>query len=239
MRAMEFHERLRKARIDAGYKSAAEAARRLSVPYGTYSGHENGQRGVRWEDVRKYAKAFKVPSGWLFNGDFEAASPNDDFPMLVFNGIVRDGGLVEIINPLNGVLLEDINGKTVDAFYDVHLSFISGDGVIAFYLGTNDFRPLFKDGDILLVSEFLDENVSEYLYKYAAFYSDDGQIYFRELHPSAKKGLYNLQHFGRSLITDQKVIAVRQFMALVKVEGSSSDKLHPDAYRSVARVQEK
>ncbi|MCJ2098967.1 helix-turn-helix domain-containing protein [Methylobacterium sp. E-046] len=64
----EPHERLRQARLRAGYKSAAEAARRLNVPYGTYSGHENGNRGFKREEYIRYARIFGVDTAWLLEG---------------------------------------------------------------------------------------------------------------------------------------------------------------------------
>jgi hypothetical protein len=58
-------DRLKKARIDAKYRSAADAARRLGIPYPTYAGHENGTRGFDKEQARFYAKSFKVNVLWL------------------------------------------------------------------------------------------------------------------------------------------------------------------------------
>lgn len=66
---MERHERLKWARERRGFKSAAEAARFLSVPYGTYSGHENNLRGIKDSDLERYAKTFKVPLPWLAFGE--------------------------------------------------------------------------------------------------------------------------------------------------------------------------
>ena len=65
---MERNERLKFARERAGFKSAAAAARRLGAPYGTYSGHENGLRGIKDDELAAYAKAFRVPLPWLAYG---------------------------------------------------------------------------------------------------------------------------------------------------------------------------
>ena len=61
-------DRLRKARKDAGFRSAAEAANALNVPYPTYAGHENGSRGVTTEALEVYARRFKVSADWLLTG---------------------------------------------------------------------------------------------------------------------------------------------------------------------------
>jgi len=60
--------RLRRAREHAGYSSAAEAAHQLGIPYGTYSGHENGHRGITRKKVVEYAQKFHVSAEWLLTG---------------------------------------------------------------------------------------------------------------------------------------------------------------------------
>lgn len=67
---MELHERLAWAREQAGYKSAADAARALGIPYPTYGGHENGAKGgFRVDDGLRYSKKFKVDFLWLMTGE--------------------------------------------------------------------------------------------------------------------------------------------------------------------------
>jgi hypothetical protein len=65
---MELHERLRKARENAGFESATDAAEALGIPYGTYAGHENGASGFRSDKGEIYAKKFKVRFEWLMRG---------------------------------------------------------------------------------------------------------------------------------------------------------------------------
>lgn len=52
----------------AGLKSAAEAARKLRVPYPTYAAHENGTRGYGPEEADLYARTYKVDREWLVWG---------------------------------------------------------------------------------------------------------------------------------------------------------------------------
>jgi hypothetical protein len=56
----KMNERLRLARERAGYASAVDAAAALSIPYGTYSGHENGARGIPRSRLADYAERFGV-----------------------------------------------------------------------------------------------------------------------------------------------------------------------------------
>lgn len=66
---MEPHERLKLARERAGIPTAKEAAARYGWTEVTYRAHENGTRGLTRDNVKPYAKAFKVREGWLLTGE--------------------------------------------------------------------------------------------------------------------------------------------------------------------------
>lgn len=95
------NERLRAARSDAGFKSAAEAADAFGWVVPTYQSHENGSRGFSFDTAEKYARAFKTTTQWLLSGKGAATissatthspSPVDD----------QSGG---ILNPLDEELM--------------------------------------------------------------------------------------------------------------------------------------
>ena len=92
----EPHQRLREARLRAGYKTAADAARRLNVPYGTYSGHENGNRGIKRDEYLRYARIFGVDVGWLLQGT-ENRNP-DEWKQLL--GVPCAGSIGDLPNGL-------------------------------------------------------------------------------------------------------------------------------------------
>ena len=74
---MEIHDRLKQARIDAGYEHAQDAAEAFGWTAVTYRSHEAGDRGIRKSVAERYARAFRVPFEWLYLGkgtkDTEAA----------------------------------------------------------------------------------------------------------------------------------------------------------------------
>lgn len=59
--------RLARARKEAGFDSAADAARALGMTESTYVGHENGFRGYK-AHADRYAAFFKVNLEWLWSG---------------------------------------------------------------------------------------------------------------------------------------------------------------------------
>jgi phage repressor protein C with HTH and peptisase S24 domain len=58
-------ERLKLARERQGFKSARQASDAMNIPYGTYAGHENGSRGIKNQEIIKYATFFHVSAAWL------------------------------------------------------------------------------------------------------------------------------------------------------------------------------
>lgn len=87
-------ERLKLARLDAGYKTARDAATALGVPYSTYAGHENGSRDFDADDAERYARKFRRPLEWLLTGKSSSQTPPpsaSNVAMVPITGIVRAG----------------------------------------------------------------------------------------------------------------------------------------------------
>lgn len=61
-------KRLEWARRDAGFETAADAARAIGRRYPTYAGHENGSRGFLRNEAAYYASRFRVRLLWLITG---------------------------------------------------------------------------------------------------------------------------------------------------------------------------
>jgi SOS-response transcriptional repressor LexA len=77
------NERLRQARREAGYESAADAAKAFGWKTSGYTHHENGTRGVKPDLARRYAKAFKKPVEWLLYGTQPKKDQAADKPIKV------------------------------------------------------------------------------------------------------------------------------------------------------------
>lgn len=96
-------ERLKKARKEAGYRSASAAAEALGISYPTYATHENGTRTPKARDLYLYAKRFKVAQSWLLDGK-EGPSDLNQSPIPVhqirvegtsYAGLFKDISLIE------------------------------------------------------------------------------------------------------------------------------------------------
>lgn len=70
-------ERLRIARLRAGYETGKDAAEALGIPVSTYLGHENGSRGYPAKKAAFYARRYKVSEQWLLWGVGKAPGTDD------------------------------------------------------------------------------------------------------------------------------------------------------------------
>lgn len=73
----DIHERLKEARVSAGFESARHAADQFGWSYSTYVSHENGQRGLKLDALKKYARAFRVELKWLIDGEYQQVEHYD------------------------------------------------------------------------------------------------------------------------------------------------------------------
>jgi len=98
-------ERLREARLEAGYSSASAAARAHGWKTSTYIAHENGQNDFDAEQAQEYAKALKTTAEWLLWGRNQPATgidaelkqlPADVSQKLIaeFNAMIRTAKLL-------------------------------------------------------------------------------------------------------------------------------------------------
>ena len=65
---MTIHQRLKIARIAAGFERAVHAADALAIRRPTYSGHENGNGKFNQDSAITYARRFGVSLEWLLTG---------------------------------------------------------------------------------------------------------------------------------------------------------------------------
>ena len=65
----EMNERLRNARLAAGFVSATDAIEYCKWKGSTYRAHENGQNNFNVEYATRYGKAYGVSASWLLLGE--------------------------------------------------------------------------------------------------------------------------------------------------------------------------
>lgn len=93
-------ERLKAARIAAGYATAADAARALGEHPQNVRDHEANRRGIKPEMAERYARLYKVDAGQILFGDGHTSdsgvAENDNVRMVGIIGEVRAGVFAEV-----------------------------------------------------------------------------------------------------------------------------------------------
>lgn len=103
---------MRKARIDAGFKSIAEAARKKRFHKQNLADHEAGRRGISPDFARAYGKAFGIDPWWLLSGQ----APDDG-----------DDQVASLTNRLKAIEQESIDIGDLGKIIEVALEKIIGD----------------------------------------------------------------------------------------------------------------
>jgi hypothetical protein len=134
---MELKDRLQKARLDAGFETAVDAARAFGWGQSTYISHENGTRGLKADVAERYARAFKVPAEWLmFSKGKKAPSPPEKpktVPLVGYVGagaaatFFGDQGTIDDVTAPEGAseqtVAVEIRGDSLGALFDRWLVF--------------------------------------------------------------------------------------------------------------------
>lgn len=143
-RRMEMHDRLKKAREQAGFETATDAARKFGWTETTYRAHENGQRNIPRERAPIYARAFRVSPEWLLYG--RGSAGKKPVPLVGFVGAgaevfsIDDGGSLDEIEPPPGIgphaVAVQVRGDSMyprymegdTLIYDAHVPLEKADG---------------------------------------------------------------------------------------------------------------
>lgn len=172
------NDRLREARIQAGFKSARSAAIRHGWTPSTYASHENGQTDVPKDAAADYAKAYGVTAEWiLFDGVRHARKGTRGLPTVPLAGYVGAGAtayftaageLGEVEAPegsSKATVAVEIRGDSLGALFDRWLVFYD-----------DVHRPM----------------TSELIGRLCVIGLEDGRILIKKPQRSRTKGLYHL-----------------------------------------------
>lgn len=182
-------ERLKSARIEAGYESAAAAARAMGTPAPTYSGHENGTTDMPRKAAIRYARFYGVSLDWLLTGSGEGRR-RTKVPVICYVGAGAEvhpiddhpkGQGIELVEPPPGVtdcVAARIRGDSMHPLRD---------GWLIFWRKTEDGVPEGCMGALCVVQV------------------KDGPTLVKELRRGSKRGLYRLESWNASPREDVQI----------------------------------
>ncbi len=182
-------ERLRAARIAAGYETVMAAAQAMGANYSTYAAHENGEKGLTRAGVR-YARFFRVSLDWLLTG----------------RGEMR--GASEALVPVIGVVAAGQASIPAEAEGDLlgHVAAPAGESVHAFRVQGESMWPRFLEGEFILV-DARPVNPQKLLGRYAMVQLMDGARMLKIIRLGSRPGLWTLESHNAPPLTDVELLA--------------------------------
>lgn len=189
---MGLGDRLRQVREEAGYKSAAEAARAIGVNRFTYSQHENNTqgRGFNKETAVRYARFYRINVSWLLTGKGAKRST----PRAPLVGYIGAGA---IIYPID----DHAQGQGLEL---IDLPPGIEEPCVAARIRGDSMHP-FKDGWVIFWNKDQDGVPETCIGQLCVVKLRDGQMLVKELFRGSKKGIFDLRSWNASPIEDAPV----------------------------------
>jgi transcriptional regulator with XRE-family HTH domain len=176
----ERHERLREARIAAGYERASDAAARFGWNENTYKSNENGNAPFSFRKAKEYAEAFGVRAEWLY--DAAGAVRPDAEPMVRIIGRVgadTEGAVIQTSGQEGFDMVPVPPGGTSAA--------------VALEVVGHSMRAVAEDGSLIYFEDQRNPPAPDMLGYYCIVEIEDGRVLFKRLLRGSAPGLFVLE----------------------------------------------
>ena len=193
----EKHDRLRKARITAGFNTQAEAVRRHAWNPNTYKSNENGNAPFSFDQAQTYGKAYKVRAEWLYSGA-GAMRLDDGVPILGRVGADPHGRIIRTAGQAASEMAPMPTGGTSDAValeVDGHsMRGFAEDGSLVYF--EDQRTPPTEDmyGEVVVVQ--IDNGGDDV---------DDEDVLIKRLQRGSEDGLYDLESISGPPLRDVRL----------------------------------
>jgi len=181
-------DRLRAARIKAGFPSARQAALRNKLPPSTYAAHENGQNDFGPADADLYAKAFKTTAAWLLTAEGPSTVGGNRKTKLL--GEVGAGSVVE---PFDDGYVEEIDLPPGAPL-----------GAVAVRVRGSSMYPRYFDGERLFYVKD-GRSPAELMGKECIIRLKSGGMLVKIIRPGTKKGHFTLESWSHDPLQNQAI----------------------------------
>ena len=196
------HGRLRIARMRK-YRFAKDAAVAMGVPYGTYSGHEAGSRGIKDDELLRYARFFRVPPEWISYGRGDGGVDSAE-SIVPIDGLIGAGGEIDTN------VSQAFGGDVAEVKLDIPLP----PGLRAYEVWGISMLPKYDPGDVILVQSNADP-VDSLVGNVGLVVTYDGRRFLKRVQKGSEAGLYDLESFNAPTLKDERVVeAARIYIAV-------------------------
>lgn len=175
------HDRLRKARIAAGFDGPNEAAQRFNWSVNTYKSNENGNAPFSFKKAKAYAEAYGVRAEWLYDGEGPMRAIVDErlVPVLGKVGAAADGEL----------RMENAD-RTTD-FVPIPPGGTSKSA--ALMVQGNSMPDVAEDGSIIYFEDQKTPPTDDMIGRVVVVETEDHEVLVKRLQRGSSKKLYNLE----------------------------------------------
>lgn len=194
----ERHDRLRQARIEAGFTTQAEAVRRFGWNPNTYKSNENGNAPFSFDQAVIYAKAYKVRPEWLYSGLGPMRGDADFVPIIGRVGADTEGRVVRTLaQAANDMAPRPTGGtsKSVALEVDGHsMRGFADDGALVYF--EDQHTPPTEDmfGEVVVLQIAKGEHDA-----------DDADVLVKRLLRGSRDGYYDLESIVGPTMRDVQV----------------------------------
>lgn len=196
--AKERAARLRKARIEAGHKTAKagyDAVRKAGVDVSpnTYPHNENGNAPFGYSRAKEYASVFGVSADWLYSGD----------------GPMREAGAASMV-PIIGSVGANAEGVVLLALADERYDMApappgAGEKVVALEVDGHSMRGFADDGSLIYFEDQRTPPTEDMLGHVVVCETEDGEVLVKRILRGGKKGRYDLESIAGPTLEDKKI----------------------------------
>jgi phage repressor protein C with HTH and peptisase S24 domain len=175
------HDRLRKARIAAGFEGPNEAASRFNWNVNTYKSNENGAAPFSFKKAKAYAEAYGVRAEWLYDGEGPMKAKIDRrlVPVLGRVGASSDG------------LIRMDNADRTEDFVPVPPG--GSSKAVALMVQGNSMPDVAEDGSIIYFEDQRTPPTEDMIGRVVVVETEDHEVLVKRLQRGSGKKLYNLE----------------------------------------------
>jgi phage repressor protein C with HTH and peptisase S24 domain len=190
-------ERLRAARIKAGYATGAAAARAMGISPVSYTHHENGTAGLSRSGER-YARFFHVSLEWLLTG----RGRMDSAGVIPIMGVVSTGSTVTPADP----------AEASSTFGDLELP--SGPHIAARVVRGESMWPRFQDGEYVLF-DTRSERADRMVNRYCVVDTEDGRRMLKILRRGSRPLSWRLESHNAAPEDDVQILGCYRYIGSI------------------------
>jgi phage repressor protein C with HTH and peptisase S24 domain len=196
-------QRLRQARQDRGYDTAAAAAEAFGWSRNTYASNENGNAPFSYRRAKEYAAAFGVSPEWLYDaaGPMQGAAASGLVPVIGHVGANPDGKVLFALGQDPAELTPVPPGGT--------------DQARALRVVGHSMRGLADDGALIYFEDQRTAPTPDMLGQVVVVETDTDEVLVKRLLRGSRGGLYDLESIAGPMRRDARLRWAAHITAII------------------------